>query len=165
MLVLDGSQGITYPVTAGSTSTLQAGSSKVLQVIQSSLTTSQSTAGGVLISSNLSASITPTSSTSKILIMVNGGKTYAAANSLLYCQMYRNGSTLGSSVSWVPIEIGGAQVGSAQHSFSYLDSPATTSSITYTPYYRNYGSTCYFLDYGATPAYGAVTLTLMEIAA
>lgn len=130
----------------------------VVQTVTSILTNSQSTTGTSFITSNLSATITPTSATNKILVMVNGGKTYTnGANNLLVCNLYRNGSSLGAGVGWSPCS--DANPTGANHSFSYLDSPATTSATIYTPYYRSYnGGTVYFLD-----GTFSITLTLMEI--
>jgi len=157
--IIDGSAGITFP----SGSNPQAAPSKVLQVVQTSINTASSTSSSSFVASGLSASITPLFSTSKILIMVSGGKTYTAGSgNLLSCNLYKNGSSLGSSVGWVPCS--DANPVGANHSFTYLDSSATTSSTTYAPYFKSYtgSSSVYFLDSAGTYQ---VTLTLMEIAA
>jgi len=139
-----------------SASSLPAGS--VLQVVQTVLTGSASTTSTADVSSGLTASITPSSTSNKILLMVAGGKAYIAGGAHTIVTAYRNGSTLGSGARSTPIE--GAANG-ANHSLNYLDSPSSTSSVTYTIYYRSStGATAYFAD-GNT--YGNATLTLMEI--
>jgi len=157
-MTLDGTAGITFPSGSGT----QAAQSKVLQVVQGSLASQTSTSSTSYVTSGLTASITPLFSTSKILIMVNGGKTYAS-NDKIISNMYKNGTTLGASATWVSIELNTVG-GSANHSFCYLDSPASTSSTTYLAYFKSSGgSAVYFSDTPAT--YGQVTITLMEIAA
>jgi len=135
----------------------------VLQVVQSQLTSGQSTTSTSLVTSNLSGSITPISTSSKILIYVTGGKTYVAgASNILLCTMYRNGSTLGVAATWCPSS--DTNGNGANHGFSYLDSPSSTSSVTYTPYYRSVsGGIVYFNDGAGT--YGYTNMILMEIAA
>jgi hypothetical protein len=91
--------------------------------------------------------------------MVNGGKAYSTSG-VLACRMYKNGAdAFGTAAQWSPSE--GTGVGS-NHSFMYLDSPSTTSAITYTPYYRSaLGTTAFFAD---TPSFwGNVYITAMEI--
>ena len=152
---------LTLPATTGTvalTSQIPSSVGKVLQVVQGVLTSTQSTTSTTFISSTLSASITPSSASNKILVCVNGGKFYIASNYLLTCQMYKNGSAM-SGVYWTVAE--GNPVGT-NHSFMYLDSPATTSATTYTAYYRTTGGTGYFSDGPST--WGNTYITLMEIA-
>ena len=132
----------------------------VLQVVQGTFNTSTTTTSTSLVTTGFSVSITPKFNTSKVLVQVNGGKTYCPASSAMGCYMYRNGSTLGASLGFA-YETGGTSPVGSPHSFSYLDSPATTSSTTYTPYFKSLtGSTVYFAD---APAVYTVTMTLMEI--
>ena len=135
------------------------GAGNVLQVVQSTITGTVSTTSTSDVSSGLTASITPSSTSNKILIMVSGGKTYSA-NTIVNITVYRNGSSLGSVAKSSPIE--GTAHG-ASHSLTYLDSPSSTSSVTYTIYYKSWsGNIAYFQDTSAN--YGQTTLTLMEIA-
>jgi hypothetical protein len=48
---------------------------------------------------------------------------------------------------------------------SYLDSPSTTSSTTYSLYISSYGGNTVALGGGSSPTYYPTTITLMEIAA
>lgn len=160
----DGTTQSTSAIVSGYVPYANLPAGSVLQVIQVANTVTSSTSSTSYVSSGYSASITPKFATSKILVMVNGGKNYSPVNAITLCEMYRNGSGLGAVARWVPSEAGSGITGN-NHSFCYLDSPATTSSTTYTPYYRNSGSagTVYFSD-GPTSV-GPVYITLMEIAA
>jgi hypothetical protein len=133
-------------------------SGSVIQVVQGVLTTTTSTTSTTFITSGLTASITPTSTSSKILVCVNGGKAYIGSNYLLTCALYRNGSAI-SGPNYTVAE--GNPVGT-NHSQMYLDSPATTSATTYTVYYRTTNGVGYFSDGPST--WGNTYITLMEIA-
>ena len=146
---------------------LPAGS--VLQVVTSSPTVGFETNSTTFVDTGHSASITPSSSSNKILIMLNGGSWYNNnnANALAWCTFYRDSTNL------EPTSNGGFEQHycnawfSYPHSASYLDSPSTTSSVTYKVYMRtgSTGTSFKYTQYNgsvnpATPA----TLTLMEIA-
>ena len=136
------------------------GVGKVLQVLQSTVSGTISTTSTSNVSSGLTQSITPSSASNKILLMVSGGKAYAASGGTVLVTAYRNGSSLGNAATSAPIE--GAANG-ANHSLIYLDSPSSTSAVTYTIYYRSRtGNLAYFKDSDSLG--GLVNLTLMEIA-
>lgn len=172
---INGTTGInlgTQPLT-GSLPDANAPSGSVIQVVQGVLTTSASMTGTSQTSMGLSASITPTSASSKILITISGIWGISAGNLAIW-RCYRGGSPIGGS-SWQDSfatsqhQTGGATTGMATFlNWCYLDSPATTSSTTYTLYVAsdNAGATIYFnrrpQDSGNT---GVSTMTLMEIAA
>ena len=131
----------------------------VLQVVQSTLTGTVSTTSTSDVSSGLTASITPSSTSNKILIMVSGGKAYSG-NTIVTNTVYRNGSSLGSVAKSSTIE---GTANGASHSLTYLDSPSSISSVTYTIYYKSWsGNIGYFQDTSSN--FGQTTLTLMEIA-
>ena len=159
-ITLDGTNGITF-----NNSTVQASAGQVLQVVQASLSTQVSTTGTTYVTSGLTATITPKFATSKILVTVTGGGSYANTGGA-YGEnvLYRNGSQISANgVDWAFYS--SAATGS-NHSYMYLDSPATTSATTYTPYFRRSssgaGGTYYFNLLQSTGP--TVTITLMEIA-
>lgn len=160
---INGTTGInlaTQPLT-GSLPDANAPSGSVIQVVQGTLTTTASTTSSTYIASGLTATITPSSASNKIIVMVNGGKCYISASQYIPCTLYRNGSEIGASARYVVGE--GNPVGT-NHSFCYLDLPSTTSAVTYAIYYRSSGgATAYFSD--APSSTGQVNITLMEIAA
>lgn len=116
---------------------LPAGS--VIQVVHSSTGTQVTTSGGTPVSIGLAASITPQFSTSKILIIttVNGIFINAVASGFATNQLYRGGSSIGSFgyiLGYMDGTPSTTTNRAASNSFTYLDSPATTSSTTYTVY-------------------------------
>ena len=170
-LVLNGSGSITGlsagglpdgSVTADDIASLPAGS--VLQVVQSTLApTLVQTTSTSFVTSTLSASITPSSSSNKILVMCSGGAPYTDTNSQsLFLTIYRNSTNLGNSIYGFGRYYGYASSLMTPMSMNYLDSPTTTSSTTYTVYFKAGGA--YNVQFSNVDR-GTSTITLMEIAA
>jgi hypothetical protein len=157
-LILDGTNGITF-----NNSTVQASAGQVLQVVQASISTTQSTSSTSFVATSLIASITPKFSTSKILVTLNGGvPTYSAADQMI-SQIYRQiaSGSYGAIGGAEGMNLGGTSYLNP-HSLSWLDSPATTSVVNYQPYFRSIGGGLIYFNY--LPLNGQPTLTLMEIA-
>jgi len=163
-MIIDGTAGVTFPVVAGSASAVQASSGRVLQVVQSSITSTSTTTSTSYVTSGLSVSITPTSSTSKVLVMF-AGPTYALnSGGYLGAVAIYNGSTnLISGQAGSPTQ--GNSI--ANSSLVYLDSPATTSAVTYALYMKSEGnsSTTGISWSGIVTPNPKATLTVMEISA
>jgi hypothetical protein len=159
-LILDGTAGLTF----NNASTQNSGG-KVLQVVNAIYQTQASTASLTAIDTGLTASITPLFATSKILVMVDQGGLYVTSGggtqggNLI---LLKNGSNIATIAGRYGGDAGTATTMSvASASIGYLDSPATTSTITYkTQYYSGNGQTVYVQVYSS-----ASTITLMEIAA
>lgn len=130
------------PAVAGdNTLTLPAhGFGKVLQVVSTAKTdiwTSSATSFTAV--TGLSASITPTATTSKILIMAQLSVGGQSANHSGFWKMTRGGTDIyvgDAAGSRIRTVFGGYYNGNLQdilisHSIIYLDSPATTSATTY----------------------------------
>ena len=143
--------------------TLPTGS--VLQVIQGTYATQGSTTSSSYVATGLSASITPSSATSKILVIVQGN-IQAAASQNTNITLYR-GTVSGTDLSGTSGGVGfsylnaGTQITNSAPIISYLDSPATTSSTTYTFAYKVSGGATSYTNVGNALS----TITLMEIAA
>ena len=149
-----------------------AGGGKVLQVVQSVDT------GYIAITSidtfedaNLSASITPSSASSKVLIIISqeiGFYTTSSAGTGAFARLRRGATTIwnaSATAEWVgnTSATGG---GPRQNvSIVYLDSPATTSSTTYKPQYKQTSNSNDRTIYMQNGNGGASTITLMEIGA
>jgi len=149
-----------------------AGGGKVLQVVQSLDT------GYIAITSidtfedaNLSASITPSSTNSKVLIIISQQIGFYNNNNSAnnaFARLRRNTTTIwnaSATAGWVgQQDLAGG--GPRQNvSIVYLDSPATTSSVTYKPQYKqttNANDKTLYMQNGNG---GASTITLMEIGA
>jgi hypothetical protein len=164
--IIDGSLGITFPVTAGSASAVQASSGRVLQVVNATYSTQTSNSTSTPADTGLTASITPSSSTSKILVMVNQAgveKNQNNADNAVDLFLQKNGSNLikiGGYIGYTATAIRNL-IGSA--SCAYLDSPATTSAITYKTQFYNSGVNSAAVLVQSQAAVS--TITLMEIAA
>ncbi len=155
-ILTTGSSGQSIPKAA-----LPTGS--VLQVVSTDATTQSTTTSSSYANySALNTSITPTSATSKILIIASLNLYEGATNSNYQITLYRNSTDLGSGNGNGFIYAYGSN--SMNLSFpaivTYLDSPATTSSTTYGIYGKTSSGTLYFNN-GACK----VSMTLMEIAA
>jgi hypothetical protein len=131
----------------------------VLQVVQGTTTTGTTTASASFVTTNLTATITPQSTTSKILIQVTGPIDSAATNSQANGTIYRNNTTnLGGAAGFTNIfSNSGRIIGSL--AMNYLDSPATTSATTYTVYINGSNGSSIIFPQGTNLA----TITLTEI--
>lgn len=137
----------------------------VLQVVQGTLSSPVSTTtNNTWVTTGLTASITPTSSTSKILATVSGtGYTINSATQGVFT-LYRASTNL-STYGFTTVYANNANI-QGGITFSYLDSPATTSSTAYTLYFSlsNSAGTVTFNSQSAF-GQGNATIILMEIAA
>lgn len=175
-----GSVGTTYLADASVTKAKMASNGAwaptgtVLQVVQGSYATYASTSSTSLVSTGLTASITPSSATSKILVLVNPSIaiSYGSANTAtIILQITRSGTQVFYQERALALNAGlgsGSIIyTSASVGLSVLDSPATTSSITYTLNYavNNASVSARINDYNTGVSVVGSTITLMEIAA
>ena len=144
-------------------STLPTGS--VLQVVSFSNGTQLASSSTSWVATALTASITPTASTSKILIMALGGTldNNPGTNCQCYLSIFRNSATnLGqTNTGIVQAYTSGSTRLQVPCGLGYLDSPATTSATTYTVYLRTNGGNTMYYNVDATIS----TIVLQEIAA
>jgi hypothetical protein len=119
------------------------GGGKVLQVVSATTTTQTDTSSSSYIDSTLTATITPTLSTSKILVMATQSglrKSNGAANTILSLKLLRDSTKLMERLftlytnTAIVLTIPDA-------TFIYLDSPATTSALTYKTQIKSYNGT------------------------
>jgi hypothetical protein len=148
----------TIDVTGATVTGLSAG--KVLQVVQGTHASAVSTTGTTYVTTGLSASITPSSTSNKVLVTgyINTFYSYGGAPTGAYIALYRGGSAIVAPAGWL---YSASTTGiSVSMPFNYLDSPSSTSSLTYEIYMKRHsGTTVYAQDGG--PSY----ITLMEIEA
>jgi len=146
-----GTIALTNQLSGMTSASVPAGS--VVQVVQSVLTSGVNINSASYVATGHTASITPTSSSNKILITLSGGA--CMMNNVgreLETIIYRDATALSNAISK---HTSARDPMYTVHSITYLDSPATTSSITYQAYGKGAGV---YYNTG-----GAVTLTLMEI--
>jgi hypothetical protein len=136
----------------------------VLQVVSFATNTNTSTTSGTPVATALTASITPTSSSSKILVSFNAmcqKSTGSGIFSSLGLAIYKNAGFVIYTTRY-----GGYSGATAalymNAAGQYLDSPATTSSTTYTIYiFNEVGGSGVQMNNDSSFS----TITLMEIAA
>ena len=156
------------------------GGGKVLQVASVDFAGGASTTSNSYqkAGTNFEVSLTPSATSSKILIMMNGGNAYINDNREMKVNMYRqigSGSLTGmtandvdgqsATIGYVLRAVSSGSGNHQQpHSFSYLDSPNTTSAVKYAPYFKSQtGETIYFST--TDIVYWNINLTIMEIGA
>ena len=151
----------------------------VLQVVQGDAYTANATetttTTGSWVGSSVTASITPSSTSSKIVVIsnVNGGGTNGSAYTAAIYALQRDIASGGYSEIYAPTTTdgggnvyGGATLytynGATEHSagvnLNYVDSPSTTSLVTYRVAFRGLGG------YGTAHINKGSRLILMEIA-
>ena len=169
--IVDGTTGITFPSAISGVSATQQYSGRILQVVCNNYTTytsgTNATYGDV---SGFSVSITPTSSSNKILIMYNiNGITTAIGSSTGYAAFFQ--LTDSSNTQLIQLLnckiVGGDQsYGEMGISGCYLHSPSTTSALTYKIRAKDDGSSHGWQvnNYASTPTTYS-SLLAMEIAA
>jgi len=160
-LVLPDEAGTIITTAGVPSSAMPAGS--VLQVVNHRNSTLNSTTSTSYVATNSTATITPTSATSKILIINNAPLYMNSDNGHVYVTIYRNSTNLNPGNNELQLfSTGTSGTGRwTNGSMSFLDSPATTSAVTYTVYFRSGGGGTAYYDANG----GMALITLMEIAA
>ena len=167
-LVLDGNGTMTVGngditgLVAGALPSTVIGAGAVLQVVNATFSNQINTSSATYTDVGLTATITPTSSTSKILCFVDiVGAGKDSANGYVSFRLLRGSTVI------ITFELQGGWTNSAASndigscSTNYLDSPATTSATIYKVQYSNVTAigNAYAQISGASS-----TITLMEIA-
>ena len=138
------------------------GGGKVLQVIQGTHSTAVSTTSSTYVTTNLTASITPSSSSNKVLIMTTLTVSNRATNGEMMCTLFRDSTNIitdGAQDGFNQnFNSGGRQDATA--SCVFLDSPSTTSSTAYSVRIKAQGGTAESIGEGTTGS-----IILMEISA
>ena len=152
--------------TVNVSGTAGTGFGRVLQIVQGSTSTETRSSSNSLIDTTLTASITPSSSSSKVLVTVfQNGCDKSAANSgnQMILKLLRGSSvitTFGNNVTYTNSAIVNS-IGTV--GTMYLDSPSTTSATTYKTQFSNGNNTA---NVGVQGTGGETSIiTLMEISA
>ena len=139
---------------------LPAGS--VLQVVYGTYATFVTASTNTPVDTGLTATITPTSSSSKILVLVSqNGMEKTTGNTYTLLRLLR-GATVLQQIEGQLCYTATTATNSASSSTSYLDSPATTSATTYK---TQIASGSNVAQVSAQASNSVSTITLMEIAA
>lgn len=133
----------------------------VLQVVYGSTTTQNSTSTSAYTDTTLTATITPSATSSKILVMVSQNGLLKQNNTSITLQLLRGATSI--SVFALEASLTSTTANNVtQASISYLDSPSTTSATIYKTQQSsaaNIGNA--FTQYGSCMS----SITLMEISA
>ena len=122
--------------TITSSATMGSGMGKILQVVSATDSTERSTTSSSYVtgSNTLSVSITPASTSNKVLLIANLGSLYFnTSNQTINTTIYRDSTNLGNTAQSAGMAVCysevNADIGTSQ-AMSVLDSPNTTSQVT-----------------------------------
>ena len=148
------------PATANSVTRSYMPIGSVLQVVQGTFSTQTTMTGATAVATGLTATITPTSATSKIFVQVflPVWNTNSGANA--FFSLYKNASLL-QALAYFQITATAGNLFATPYSASYYDSPSTTSATTYSIYATTAAGATMGWAFGNLPC----NITLMEIAA
>tara|TARA_B100001769_G_scaffold5595_1_gene4098 strand:- start:2638 stop:3216 length:579 start_codon:yes stop_codon:yes gene_type:complete len=173
-ITMDASGNVTFPANATCSGTATGfGGGKILQVIQTFKNDTASTNSGTFADiSGLTVTITPSATSSKILY--TGGLYLAGSSSESNFRLKR---TIGGTATDIGVSSvldddadgsfahgGGSRYDG--HAWEFLDSPNTTSAITYGIRWRVHSGTTYLnRTWDANWFHGASAITVMEVGA
>ena len=149
----------------GDNSFAEAGGGKILQVLGATDSTNRSTTSTsfVTASNTLSVAITPTSTSSKIFILVNCNIGQDSSYQAPAFTIFRDSTNLGGSDGMAAMRIVGGDL-FMPASVSYLDSPSSTSELTYQLYIKCSSGTAIINSSYPVAATLKSSITVMEIA-
>lgn len=146
-------------VLASSDMNLLRGAVRILQVVNATYATSGSSTSSSYADTGLTVTITPTSSTSKVLVICNLTIYNSAASTSAALKLLRGATTVVNTTGYA-FSTGGTQSGDPM--IMALDSPATTSATIYKlQYARESGAGSVFVF----PNNNHGQITVMEISA
>ena len=128
-LVLPDEAGTIITTAGVPASAMPAGS--VIQVVQAEHIGNTITSSTSFVNTPLAVTITPTSSTSKIYIIASGGLDNNGSGNSGYVTIDRNGTNLGNGTSGFTYIFNTYRL-LTPWSVTFLDTPSTTSALTYT---------------------------------
>lgn len=140
----------------------EAGGGKVLQVIQGTHSTGVTTTSSTYVTTNLTASITPSSSSNKVLIMTTLTVSNRASGGEMMCSLFRGSTNIitDGTQDGFNQNFNNAGRQDATASCVFLDSPSTTSSTAYSVRIKAQSGTAESMSEGTTGS-----IILMEISA
>jgi len=142
------------------------GAFRVLQVVTATTSTLVSNSTNTYVDTGLTATITPSSSSSKVLVFVSQNgvqKSDANAGNRVDIQLVRGATQILLVCSDVCYTNTAMQLSVPSATATFLDSPATTSATTYKTQFKNSaGAATISVQFNNT---NTSTITLMEISA
>jgi len=135
----------------------------VIQVVQNTYATQERSQTNTLVDTGLNATITPTSSSNKILVFVQQSGCYKDSNNTHgTIRLYRGTTFIQMIDNYFAYTNSTARNGIGSVCGQFLDSPATTSAITYKTQFSSVANTAWvYVQVQSETS----TMTLMEIVA
>ena len=140
------------------------GAFRILQVVEATYSTATSSSTNTFVDTGLTASITPSSTSSKILVFVShGGVNKVAGNSLtaIDIQLLRTSTVIAECLA-VLYTNSSTDLRTPSAVLVKLDSPATTSAVTYKTQFRSRNNTASVTVQGDS---STSTIILCEVSA
>ena len=132
---VSGTTVLTLPAVTGTVLTdTSPKAGNVIQVVSATTTTTVSVSNSTFVDTTLTATITPTSATSKILVLVSqNGMRKVSGQSLdnIGIKLFRASTLIAHPAVFAAYTATSLNLYGLSCSLSYLDSPATTSATTY----------------------------------
>ncbi len=140
-----GSAGNVLTVASGIPSwAAPASSLQILQIVQATYNTETASTSATLADTGLTATITPSSASNKILVLCTQaglGKTATSAlDNAITIQLNRGGSDIAKITGYAAYTGSNLEVNIGNTSINYLDAPATTSATTYKTRFKREGT-------------------------
>ena len=140
----------------------------IIQILQGSTNNRVETSSQSFVATNLSATITPRRSDSKVFIMLSGDCNTNADDNAIFITIYRSigGGTFAnigdSTYGFAMAKSYAARLHSCV-SINYLDSPSTTSSVEYKVYIRKSNTGSGNIEFPVNNGAQHAFITLMEV--
>jgi hypothetical protein len=135
-----GTTGQVLNVAGGVPAWATLGSGKVVQIVTATYATEVNNATTTYVDTGLTATITPTSASNKVLVFVsqNGvAKTASTASSAVGLQLLRAGTSILIFANYAGLTTAAVSNNVGTVGCEYLDSPATTSATIYKTQFKN----------------------------
>jgi hypothetical protein len=158
-IITVGGSGDNIVLGSGATTSL----GKVAQIVQDTSmgVTSTTSQYPTFVDTGLSVNITLSSTSSKVLILVTEA-VGSSGNDFIATHLYRDSTAIGNYHQYTPRDATSANL--IQHgSYHYLDSPASTSTLTYSVKFCNGTSTATCYHGGRSGAPSFCMIVVMEI--
>lgn len=150
------------PVTINGSGSISGVPGAVLQVVAGSTSTTVTTTSGTYIDTGLTATITPKSASSKILVFVTQSGVSKDGNTGVNLRLFRASTQIGNATAGYTDTTTSNTAGDL--SLTVLDSPSTTASVTYKTQFAGLGSPFSGTAYVQRDSVLS-TIILMEVAA
>ena len=157
------SSGQKWTATSATASDFQAGG-KIVQVVSARTSTEATSSSATYADTNLTASITPSSTSNSVLVLVQQSMAKYTEDTKGNIRVYRDATEIGGTIPGRQIaDTNTTDMNSIGTGFScsILDAPSSTSSLTYKTQFSNNDATgTVAVNYGSGNSY----ITLMEVA-